>query len=129
MYTGTCSGAGLRTEGAFGDRAPGRDEHALIDASVHIFFGSTPELRTVMREPFKSRGFPDYEMDWYWRPGGEYVRAPAVPTAVPRIGSRRRRAAPVHRPRRRRGGAAPDGPRHHARPPSGHRDPWPRTTR
>ena len=43
----------------------------LIDASVHIFFGSTPELRNVMREPFKSRGFPDYEMDWYGAPGGE----------------------------------------------------------
>ena len=26
-----------------------------------------------MREPFRSRGFPDYEMDWYGAPGGEYV--------------------------------------------------------
>ena len=26
-----------------------------------------------MREPFKSRGFPDYEMDWYGAPGGEYA--------------------------------------------------------
>ena len=46
----------------------------VIDASVHIFFGSTPELRGVMREPFKSRGFPDYEMDWYGAPGGEYLK-------------------------------------------------------
>ena len=30
-----------------------------------------------MREPFKSRGFPDYEMDWYGAPGGEY--APKAP--------------------------------------------------
>ena len=26
-----------------------------------------------MREPFRSRGFPDYEMDWYGAPGGEYA--------------------------------------------------------
>ena len=43
----------------------------VIDASVHIFFGSNADLRDVMREPFKSRGFPDYEMDWYGAPGGE----------------------------------------------------------
>ena len=45
----------------------------LIDASVHIFFSSNKELRSVLREPFKSRGFPDYEMDWYGAPGGEYA--------------------------------------------------------
>jgi hypothetical protein len=44
----------------------------LIDAHVHIFFPSNQELRTsVMQEPFASRGFPDYEMDWYGAPGGE----------------------------------------------------------
>jgi predicted TIM-barrel fold metal-dependent hydrolase len=45
----------------------------VIDASVHIFFASTAELRDFLREPFKSRGFPDYEMDWYGAPGGEYA--------------------------------------------------------
>ena len=45
----------------------------LIDASVHIFFSSNKELRSVLHEPFKSRGFPDYEMDWYGAPGGEYA--------------------------------------------------------
>ena len=45
----------------------------LIDASVHIFFSSNKELRSTLREPFKSRGFPDYEMDWYGAPGGEYA--------------------------------------------------------
>jgi predicted TIM-barrel fold metal-dependent hydrolase len=45
----------------------------VIDASVHIFFASTSELRGMLREPFKSRGFPDYEMDWYGAPGGEYA--------------------------------------------------------
>src|ERR1700761_8544531 len=45
----------------------------LIDASVHIFFSSNRELRSTLREPFKSRGFPDYEMDWYGAPGGEYA--------------------------------------------------------
>ncbi|EUA51055.1 amidohydrolase domain protein [Mycobacterium xenopi 3993] len=30
----------------------------LVDASVHIFFASTPDLRKFLREPFKSRAFP-----------------------------------------------------------------------
>jgi predicted TIM-barrel fold metal-dependent hydrolase len=46
----------------------------VIDASVHIFSASTPDLRGFLREPFKSRGFPDYEMDWYGAPGSEYAR-------------------------------------------------------
>jgi uncharacterized protein len=46
----------------------------VIDASVHIFCQSNKDLReTFMREPFRSRGFPDYEMDWYGAPGGEYA--------------------------------------------------------
>ncbi|QZA07164.1 amidohydrolase [Mycolicibacter heraklionensis] len=45
----------------------------VIDASVHIFAASNKDLRSFMREPFKSRGFPDYEMDWYGAPGGEYA--------------------------------------------------------
>src|SRR5689334_7974830 len=45
----------------------------VIDASVHIFSKSNKDLRSFMREPFKSRGFPDYEMDWYGAPGGEYA--------------------------------------------------------
>jgi predicted TIM-barrel fold metal-dependent hydrolase len=45
----------------------------VIDASVHIFFGSNADLRDFLREPFKSRGFSDYEMDWYGAPGGEYA--------------------------------------------------------
>ena len=44
-----------------------------IDASVHIFFPSNKDLRAFLREPFKSRGFPDDEMDWYGAPGGEYA--------------------------------------------------------
>jgi predicted TIM-barrel fold metal-dependent hydrolase len=51
----------------------------VIDASVHVFFGSNSDLRTVMREPFKSRGFPDYEMDWYGAPGGEYAQGTTGP--------------------------------------------------
>jgi predicted TIM-barrel fold metal-dependent hydrolase len=51
----------------------------VIDASVHIFFGSNRDLRDVLREPFKSRGFPDYEMDWYGAPGGEYAPGTAGP--------------------------------------------------
>ena len=40
---------------------------------MHIFSKSNKDLRSFMREPFKSRGFPDYEMDWYGAPGGEYA--------------------------------------------------------
>jgi predicted TIM-barrel fold metal-dependent hydrolase len=46
----------------------------LIDASVHIFFRSNDDMRDFLREPFKSRGIPDVEMDWYGAPGGEYVQ-------------------------------------------------------
>ena len=46
----------------------------VIDASVHIFFPSTKDLRGFLREPYRSRGFPDYEMDWYGAPGGEYAK-------------------------------------------------------
>src|SRR5258708_37374429 len=45
----------------------------VIDASVHIFFRSNVDLRSFMREPFRSRGIPDVEMDWWGRPGGEYA--------------------------------------------------------
>ena len=47
----------------------------VIDASVHVFFGSNKDLRqNFLREPFASRGFPDYEMNWYGAPGGEYAK-------------------------------------------------------
>ena len=55
-------------ENADGTRTP------VIDASVHIFFPSNADLRSFLREPFKSRGFPDYESDWYGTPGGEYAK-------------------------------------------------------
>jgi uncharacterized protein len=46
----------------------------VIDASVHIFMQSNKDLRrNFMAEPYRSRGFPDYEMDWYQAPGGEYA--------------------------------------------------------
>lgn len=46
----------------------------VIDASVHIFCRSNKDLRkNFLHEPFRSRGFPDYEMDWYGAPGGEYA--------------------------------------------------------
>jgi predicted TIM-barrel fold metal-dependent hydrolase len=52
----------------------------VIDASVHIFAQSNKDLReNFMREPFRSRGFPDYEMDWYGAPGGEYVKGSKGP--------------------------------------------------
>lgn len=45
----------------------------VVDSSVHVFFRSTGDLRDRLREPWRSRGFPDYEMDWYGAPGGEYA--------------------------------------------------------
>ncbi|WP_319447898.1 MULTISPECIES: amidohydrolase family protein [unclassified Mycobacterium] len=52
----------------------------VIDASVHIFVASNKDLReNFMQEPFRSRGFPDYEMDWYGAPGGEYVKGSKGP--------------------------------------------------
>src|ERR1700753_88255 len=60
-------------EHADGKRTP------VIDASVHIFFPSNKDLRAFLREPFRSRGFPDYEMDWYGAPGGEYVTGSVGP--------------------------------------------------
>lgn len=45
----------------------------LIDASVHVFFRSNADLRDHLREPFRSRGVPDPEMEWYGAPGGEYA--------------------------------------------------------
>jgi uncharacterized protein len=55
----------------------------VIDASVHVFFQSDPDLRSFMREPFVSRGFPDVEMDWYGAPGGEYAPWATRPDSYP----------------------------------------------
>lgn len=46
----------------------------VIDASVHVLFRDNADTRSYLREPFSSRGFPDYEMDWYGygAPDGEY---------------------------------------------------------
>ena len=52
----------------------------VIDASVHIFAQSNKDLRkNFMQEPYRSRGFPDYEMDWYGAPGGEYAKGTEGP--------------------------------------------------
>ncbi|MEB3030149.1 amidohydrolase family protein [[Mycobacterium] nativiensis] len=52
---------------------PDGTQTPVIDASVHIFAASNSDLRAFLREPYRSRGFPDYEMDWYGAPGGEYA--------------------------------------------------------
>jgi predicted TIM-barrel fold metal-dependent hydrolase len=48
------------------------DKQRIIDSSVHMFFRKGSEVRDFMTEPYKSRGIPDVEMDWYGAPGGEY---------------------------------------------------------
>jgi len=45
----------------------------VVDASVHVFFRHPEELRDYMEEPWKSRGIPHVEMDWYGAPDGEYA--------------------------------------------------------
>jgi predicted TIM-barrel fold metal-dependent hydrolase len=44
-----------------------------IDASVQIFFKSDADLRTYLREPFKSRGYPHVDVPWFAPPGPRYV--------------------------------------------------------
>lgn len=46
--------------------------HPLIDASVHIFFRSDTDLRSYLREPFASRGYPDPDVAWDAPPGNRY---------------------------------------------------------
>jgi predicted TIM-barrel fold metal-dependent hydrolase len=50
-----------------------RGTQPIVDASAHIFFKTNAEIRDYLHEPFKSRGIPDVEMDWYGAPGGEYA--------------------------------------------------------
>ncbi len=95
----------------------------VIDASVHIFCRSNKDLRSFLREPFKSRGFPDYEMDWYGAPGGEYApntEGPdrRYPGSDPDFVGEQLFA----RARRRRRDPAPDDAGHHARSAPGHGD-------
>ena len=54
-----------------GDAAADRPRR-IVDASVHVFFKRNGEIRDFLREPFRSRGIPDVEMDWYGAPDGEY---------------------------------------------------------
>ena len=62
------------------DGAGGIVKVPVIDTSVHIFSQSNQDLRqNFMQEPFRSRGFPDYEMDWYGAPGGEYTKGTQGP--------------------------------------------------
>lgn len=64
----------VKTFGGAGGTKPDPVAVPVIDTSVHIFTQSNKDLRkTFMQEPFRSRGFPDYEMDWYGAPGGEYA--------------------------------------------------------
>ena len=49
-------------------------ESPIVDSSVHIFFRHNEELRDYLEEPWKSRGIPHVEMDWYGAPDGEYSK-------------------------------------------------------
>ena len=115
----------VTSEDSFGDATipTGAYETPVIDASVHIFCKSNKDLRSFLREPFKSRGFPDYEMDWYGAPGGEYAsKAQGPDRQYPGSDPEFVGSAAVRRARRRRRDPAPDDAGHHARPPSRHRD-------
>ncbi len=45
----------------------------LIDSSVQVFFTSDADLRTYLREPFKSRGYPHVDVSWFAPPGPRYL--------------------------------------------------------
>ena len=45
----------------------------LVDASVQIFFRSDADLRTYLREPFRSRGYPHVDVAWFAPPGPRYL--------------------------------------------------------
>jgi len=96
----------------------------VIDASVHIFSKSNKDLRSFLREPFKSRGFPGL------RDG--LVRA-LLAASTHRIPRGRIANIPVQTPSLSAGSCstsegvdvrdpAPDDPGHHARPAPWHRD-------
>ena len=55
-------------------------ESPIVDSSVHIFFRHNEELRDYLEEPWKSRGIPHVEMDWYGAPDGEYSKTIAGDT-------------------------------------------------
>jgi predicted TIM-barrel fold metal-dependent hydrolase len=61
----------------------------VVDASVHIFFQGNSELYEWLGDPFKARGVPDVEMDWYAAPDSEYdpkieARTDGYPGADPK---------------------------------------------
>lgn len=45
----------------------------VIDSSVHVFFENPADLRAYLREPFRSRGFPDPDVAWFAPPGPRYA--------------------------------------------------------
>jgi hypothetical protein len=63
-------------------------QRRIIDASVHVFSESNGDMRSYMQEPFKSRGVPDVETDWYGAPGGEYVPWAERPGIYPGVPAR-----------------------------------------
>ncbi len=48
-------------------------ESLKIDSSVHAFFKSDADLRTYLRAPFASRGFPDPDVSWFSPEGPKYA--------------------------------------------------------
>ena len=104
-------------------RATGRNDTRHRRQRAHLLPVQQGPAQNFMREPFRSRGFPDYEMDWYGAPGGEYAKGTQgpdrqYPGSDPDVVGRRA----VRQARRRRRDPAPDDPRHHAGPAPGHRD-------
>lgn len=68
-------------EHADGTRTP------FIDASVHIFFPSSKDLRSFLREPFKSRGFLTTRWTGTGRPAASTRRTPTERTSGIRVRS------------------------------------------
>ena len=55
----------------------------VVDALVHPIVRTSAELRDHLREPFRSKAFPDVERYWYPNPVGEFAAETRPPSGFP----------------------------------------------
>ena len=60
----------------------------IVDALVHPLVRTSSEIREYLREPFRSKAFPDVERYWYPNPVGEFAKGTKPESGFP--GSDRR---------------------------------------
>lgn len=49
--------------------------HPFVDASVQVYFANGADLRSHLKEPFASRGYPDPDIAWFAPPSGDRFAA------------------------------------------------------